>query len=258
MRFTPWAPAYVPRTRHLDANGRPRFTNRLILEPGPYLRQHAHNPVDWQPFGDAAFAEAVARGVPVFLSVGYSTCHWCHVMEHESFEDEEIAAYLNAHFVPVKLDREERPDVDAVYMDVLQAMNGGGGGWPMSVFLTPDGAPLFAGTYFPPRDGARGQRPGFLTILQALERQWRDPRFAAQGHALLAELSRRSAVCRPGTRCPASRSWRRAPPLTAARSTPTGAGSATPPSSPGRRCWTTCCARPGATPRSPARSPSRS
>jgi uncharacterized protein YyaL (SSP411 family) len=93
-------PAYVPRTRHLDANGRPRFTNRLILEPGPYLRQHAHNPVDWQPFGDAAFAEAVARGVPVFLSGGYSTCHWCHVMEHESFEDEEIAAYLNAHFVP--------------------------------------------------------------------------------------------------------------------------------------------------------------
>ncbi len=187
-------PAYVPRTRHLDPDGRPRFTNRLILEPGPYLRQHAHNPVDWRPYGDAAFAEAVARGVPVFLSVGYSTCHWCHVMEHESFEDEEIAGYLNAHFVPVKLDREERPDVDAVYMEVLQAMNGGGGGWPMSVFLTPDGAPLFAGTYFPPRDGARGHRPGFLSLMRAIERQWRDPRFAAQGHALLAELSRRSAL----------------------------------------------------------------
>jgi uncharacterized protein YyaL (SSP411 family) len=124
----------------------------------------------------------------------------------------------------VKLDREERPDVDAVYMEVLQAMNGGGGGWPMSVFLTPDGAPLFAGTYFPPRDGARGQRPGFLTILQALERQWRDPRFAERRGTRCSHGSPGVRLCRPGTRCPASRSWRRAPPLTAARFDPDWGG----------------------------------
>ncbi len=119
-------PSYAPRTHHL-VGGRPRFTNRLVLETSPYLLQHAHNPVSWWPWGEAAFEEARRRRVPVFLSIGYSTCHWCHVMERESFEDEEIAAYLNAHYVPIKVDREERPDVDAVYMTAVQALTGGGG-----------------------------------------------------------------------------------------------------------------------------------
>ena len=192
---------YTPRTVHRDPDGHPRFTNRLLLESSPYLRQHAHNPVDWRPYGPEAFAEAVERDVPVFLSVGYSTCHWCHVMEHESFEDLEIAAFMNAHFVTVKLDREERPDVDACYMEILQALNGGGGGWPMSVFLTPDASPLYAGTYFPPRNDERSHRPGFLSILTAIARHWREPRFAEQGRALLAELSAH-AVSKAGRTLP--------------------------------------------------------
>ena len=122
--------------------------NRLGSETSPYLRQHADNPVDWYPWGDEAFAKARAENRPVFLSVGYSACHWCHVMAHESFEDDTTADELNARFVSVKVDREERPDVDAVYMEAVQAMTGRGG-WPMTVFLTPDGRPFFGGTYFP-------------------------------------------------------------------------------------------------------------
>jgi uncharacterized protein YyaL (SSP411 family) len=144
-----------------------KYTNRLALEASPYLKQHAHNPVNWYPWSDEAFEDARRLRRPVFLSVGYSTCHWCHVMEHESFEDEEIAAYLNEHYVSIKVDREERPDVDAVYMSAVQQLTGSGG-WPMSVFLTPDRQPFFGGTYFPPRDGARGARMGFLTLLHAL------------------------------------------------------------------------------------------
>jgi uncharacterized protein YyaL (SSP411 family) len=157
------------RTRHLDKGGGPRFVNRLALESSPYLLQHAHNPVDWRPWGDEAFAEARARDVPVFLSVGYSTCHWCHVMEEESFEDTEIAEVLNRLFVPVKVDREERPDVDSVYMQAVQLLTQQGG-WPMSVFLTPERKPFYGGTYFPPRDGVRGARVGFLTLLHELHR----------------------------------------------------------------------------------------
>ncbi len=157
---------YVPRTRHL-VGGAAKYTNRLILESSPYLLQHAHNPVDWHPFGDEAFKEAERRGVPVFLSVGYSTCHWCHVMEEESFEDDEIAAFMNRHYVCIKVDREDRPDVDAVYMSAVQALTGSGG-WPMSVWLTPAREPFFGGTYFPPRDGVRGARQGFLTVLEKL------------------------------------------------------------------------------------------
>ena len=134
-----------------------RKPNRLAGEKSPYLLQHAHNPVDWHPWGTEAFEKARTEGKPVFLSIGYSTCHWCHVMERESFEDEEIAAFLNAHFVSIKVDREERPDVDAVYMDFVQASTGGGG-WPMSVFLTPEAKPFFGGTYFPPRDDPRRGR----------------------------------------------------------------------------------------------------
>src|SRR5436305_11595755 len=120
--------------------------NRLAHEKSPYLLQHAHNPVDWHPWGDEAFEKARAEDKPIFLSVGYSTCHWCHVMERESFEDETVAKFLNEHYVAIKVDREERPDVDHVYMTALQATSGGGG-WPMSVFLASDLKPFFAGTY---------------------------------------------------------------------------------------------------------------
>jgi uncharacterized protein YyaL (SSP411 family) len=159
-------PDYVPRTHHLVGRA-PKYTNRLILETSPYLLQHAHNPVDWRPWGDEAFAEAKRLHRPVFLSVGYSTCHWCHVMEGESFEDEEIARAMNERYVCIKVDREERPDVDAIYMSAVQALTQSGG-WPMSVWLTPEREPFFGGTYFPPRDGARGARHGFLTILREL------------------------------------------------------------------------------------------
>ena len=147
--------------------------NRLIGEKSPYLLQHAYNPVDWYPWGDAAFERARREDRLVFLSVGYATCHWCHVMAHESFEDAAVAAFLNANFVSIKLDREERPDVDRIYMAVVQAMSGSGG-WPMTVFLTPDRRPVFGGTYFPPR-GAYG-RPGFPDLLRRLAQMWRDRR----------------------------------------------------------------------------------
>jgi uncharacterized protein len=165
-----WAardPGYRPRTRHLNPDGTPRYTNRLFLESSPYLLQHAHNPVNWYPWGDEAFETARRLGRPVLLSIGYSTCHWCHVMEEESFEDEEIARFLNEGYVAIKVDREERPDVDAVYMAAVQMLTGGGG-WPMTVWLTPERRPLFGGTYFPARDGDRGAATGFLTLLRRL------------------------------------------------------------------------------------------
>jgi uncharacterized protein YyaL (SSP411 family) len=146
-----------------------RTANRLAREKSPYLLQHAHNPVDWHPWGDEAFARARAEDKPIFLSIGYATCHWCHVMERESFEDDSVAAQLNASFVPIKVDREERPDVDHVYMQAVMAMTGQGG-WPLSAFLTPDGRPFFGGTYFPPDD--RFGRPGFKRILGALAEAW--------------------------------------------------------------------------------------
>ena len=155
---------YRPRTHHLLAVDAPKYTNRLILESSPYLLQHAHNPVDWRAWGDEAFTEARRLGRPVFLSIGYATCHWCHVMEAESFEDEEIAAFMNGHYLCIKVDREERPDVDAIYMTAVQALTQSGG-WPMSVWLTPAREPFFGGTYFPPREGARGARHGFLELL---------------------------------------------------------------------------------------------
>jgi uncharacterized protein len=162
-------PAYRPRTHHLREDGGPKYTNRLLLETSPYLLQHAHNPVNWFPWGDEAFALAEELGRPVFLSVGYSTCHWCHVMEEESFEDAEIAAWLNDNYVCIKVDREERPDVDAIYMAAVQAMSGGSGGWPMSVWLTANRKPYYGGTYFPARDGDRGSGIGFFTIVQRLK-----------------------------------------------------------------------------------------
>jgi uncharacterized protein len=180
------------RTHHLRPDGRPQWTNRLALESSPYLLQHAHNPVDWRPWGDEAFAEARALDRPVFLSIGYATCHWCHVMEEESFESEEIARTLNERFVPIKVDREERPDVDAIYMQAVQMLTQHGG-WPMSVFLTPEGKPFFAGTYFPAQDGQRGARFGFATILKELDRLWREERpRAAQSAEQIAEAVRQS------------------------------------------------------------------
>src|SRR5688572_8997101 len=144
-------------------------TNRLSTEKSPYLLQHAHNPVDWFPWGPEAFEKARTENRPIFLSIGYSTCHWCHVMERESFENESIAAILNRHFVAVKVDREERPDVDRIYMTFIQSTSGGGG-WPMSVFLTPDLKPFFGGTYFPPDN--RYGRPGFPYLLEQIANAW--------------------------------------------------------------------------------------
>ncbi|MFJ5529798.1 thioredoxin domain-containing protein [Streptomyces sp. NPDC093261] len=147
--------------------------NRLAHETSPYLLQHADNPVDWWPWSDEAFDEARKRNVPVLLSVGYSSCHWCHVMAHESFEDPETAAYLTEHFVSVKVDREERPDVDAVYMEAVQAATGQGG-WPMTVFLTPDAEPFYFGTYFPP--APRHGMPSFRQVLQGVHQAWAERR----------------------------------------------------------------------------------
>src|SRR5690349_3386499 len=151
----------------------PRHTNRLAGETSPYLLQHAHNPVDWYPWGPEAFARAKLLDRPVFLSIGYAACHWCHVMERESFEDEATAAGLNARFVAIKVDREERPDLDAIYMGAVQAMTGSGG-WPMSVFLTPDGRPFYGGTYFP--DTPRHGMPSFRQVLDGVWQAWTQDR----------------------------------------------------------------------------------
>ena len=162
-------------------------TNRLAQEKSPYLLQHAHNPVDWYPWGEEAFAKAAGENKPVFLSIGYSTCHWCHVMERESFENEGIAQILNRYFVSIKVDREERPDVDRVYMLFVQASTGSGG-WPMSVFLTPDKKPFFGGTYFPPDN--RFGRPGFGAVLENLARAWNEDRARIEqsGEQVIAQL----------------------------------------------------------------------
>jgi uncharacterized protein YyaL (SSP411 family) len=178
----------------------PRHTNRLAGETSPYLLQHAHNPVDWFPWGPDALTRARLLDRPIFLSIGYAACHWCHVMERESFEDEATAAFLNARFIAIKVDREERPDLDQIYMSAVQAMTGGGG-WPMSVFLTPDGRPFYGGTYFPkvPTHGL----PSFRQLLEGIDRAWRDQRSdleqsAAQLVAQLASQARNAAGPAPG------------------------------------------------------------
>ena len=147
-----------------------KFTNRLVHEKSPYLLQHAHNPVEWFPWGEEAFRKAFEEDKPVFLSIGYSTCHWCHVMEHESFEDEEIAQLMNDTFVSIKVDREERPDIDNIYMTVCQMMTGGGG-WPLSVVMTPDKKPFFSGTYFPKED--KYGRVGFKNLIKQIDDVWK-------------------------------------------------------------------------------------
>ena len=178
--------------------------NRLVRESSPYLRQHANNPVDWFPWGDEAFEKARREDRPVFLSIGYSSCHWCHVMERESFEDEKIARFLNEHWVSIKVDREERPDVDDVYMTAVQLMSGRGG-WPLSAFLLPDKRPFFAGTYFPPDD--RHGRPGFLTVLKRLEAAWREQRRELESGAaeIAGEVASATGVGASGTPEPLSR-----------------------------------------------------
>ncbi|MFD8405816.1 thioredoxin domain-containing protein [Streptomyces anulatus] len=169
------------------------MANRLAQTTSPYLLQHADNPVDWWPWSPEAFEEARKRDVPVLLSVGYASCHWCHVMAHESFEDDTVAAYLNAHFVPVKVDREERPDVDAVYMEAVQAATGHGG-WPMTVFLTADAEPFYFGTYFPPE--ARHGSPSFQQVLEGVVAAWTDRRdeVAEVAGRIVADLAGRSLV----------------------------------------------------------------
>ena len=167
---------YEPRTEHFLDDGSPVYVNRLVTAASPYLLQHAHNPVDWYPWGEEAFAAAAERDVPVFLSIGYATCHWCHVMERESFENEEIAAYMNKHFVSIKVDREQHPDIDAMYMTAVQMMTGGGG-WPMSSFLDTQGRPFFGGTYFPP--------DRFMDLLDRVSYAW-----ATQHQQLLSDAGK--------------------------------------------------------------------
>ncbi len=189
-------PAASPNNdRGRDADPQARGPNRLIHETSPYLRQHAYNPVDWYPWGEEALEKARREDKPIFLSIGYSACHWCHVMERESFEDEETARILNEHFVNIKVDREERPDLDAIYMEALQAMTGTGG-WPMSVFLTPEGYPFYGGTYFPPTP--RYGMPSFKQVLLAIAEAWRTrrPDLLEQGQKL-AEYIARSGQLQP-------------------------------------------------------------
>ncbi len=174
-----------------------KYTNRLAKEKSPYLLQHAHNPVDWYPWGKEAFEKAKKEDKPIFLSIGYSTCHWCHVMEHESFEDEEVAKILNEKFVAIKVDREERPDVDQIYMAAVQAMTSHGG-WPLSAWLTPDLKPFMGGTYFPKED--RFGRPGFKTILTRIDELWKTKKaeLVESGDQVAAHLKKMSEAEEPG------------------------------------------------------------
>ena len=184
-------PAAKPTTSVSEKTVHHAHTNRLAREKSPYLLQHQHNPVDWYPWGEEAFKKARAENKPIFLSIGYSTCHWCHVMERESFENEAVAKYLNENFVSIKVDREERPDVDKIYMTAVQAMTRRGG-WPLTAFLTPDRKPFFGGTYFPPE--SRGGLPSFTDLLQRITQLWTTRRSdidesAEQLHKQISELN---------------------------------------------------------------------
>ncbi len=248
-----------------DPPGDEKPANRLARETSPYLLLHAHNPVDWYPWGPEAFAKAKAENKPIFLSVGYSSCYWCHVMERESFEDPEIARFLNEHFVCIKVDREERPDVDQIYMTALQAIGPGGGGWPMSMFLTPDGRPFFGGTYFPPRD--RDGSTGFLGLVTAVSKAWTadraeieksaDTLTAAVRERLRADKGRQGMplsrdVGRPGAR----RAGRAVRPRSTAGSATTR-GTPAVPSSPSRPTWSSSSIRTSGTRRDESPNPWR-
>jgi len=211
----------LPLPQEPDHSGR---ANHLVHETSPYLLQHAYNPVDWYPWGDEAIELAKKEDRPIFLSIGYSACHWCHVMERESFEDEEIAEFLNANYICIKVDREERPDLDDLYMTAVQRMTGSGG-WPMSVFLTPELKPFFGGTYFPPRE--KFGRPGFLDILLNIRNAWRSRRDEIEtsanqlGEMLALKLppapSRHGLPARPA---PRRATWRSGPARRSARLDP--------------------------------------
>jgi uncharacterized protein YyaL (SSP411 family) len=187
-----------------------KYTNKLISETSPYLLMHAHNPVNWYAWGDEALHLAKKENKIIFLSIGYSSCHWCHVMERESFLDEEIAKFLNDRFICIKVDREERPDVDEIYMEALRVVNPRvGGGWPLSMFLTPDAEPFFGGTYIPARDGDRGMKMGFLSVIEQVDRIWKsdESRIRKDG-AVATDITRRRLT---GTKLPADaepqRNW---------------------------------------------------
>ncbi|MBO0725272.1 MAG: thioredoxin domain-containing protein, partial [Blastocatellia bacterium] len=182
--------------KHFDENGAPKYTNRLIHESSPYLSHHSHNPVDWYPWGEEAFARARREDKPILLSIGYAACHWCHVQLSESFENEAIAQLMNDNFINIKVDREERPDLDAIYMNAVQMMTGSGG-WPMTVFLTPDGKPFYGGTYFPPVD--RYGMPGFPRVLISVAEAYRAQREEIENSAegMLGELKRLDRVVAP-------------------------------------------------------------
>ncbi len=157
-----------------------KFTNHLVNETSPYLLQHAHNPVDWYPWGEESLQLAKKDNKPILVSIGYSACHWCHVMERESFEDEKTASLMNEHFINIKIDREERPDLDHIYMDAVQAMSGGGG-WPLNVFLTPEGKPFYGGTYFPPKQAFN--RPSWTEILLSVSKAFSERRHEIDAQA---------------------------------------------------------------------------
>ncbi len=187
IAFTSKGSAYKPRTQHFNQDGSPVYINRLILEDSPYLLQHAHNPVNWFPWGSEAFNLAKIEDKPIFISIGYSTCHWCHVMEHESFEDEPIAKYLNEHFISIKVDRENHPDVDATYMTAVTLINGQGG-WPMSNFTTTEGKPFFAGAYYNPSQ--------FFQILKLLHEAWvsKRPDICLQADKITADIIKHTSA----------------------------------------------------------------
>src|SRR6187397_143989 len=176
---------------------RRRRTNRLAHETSPYLLQHAENPVDWYPWGPEALEAARRHDRPILVSIGYAACHWCHVMERESFENEETARLMNEHFINIKIDREERPDLDHIYMDAIQAMTGSGG-WPLNVFLTPDAKPFFGGTYFPPVKAFN--RSSWTEILHAIALAWKERReeIEAQAETLTEHLKNSNSLAQAG------------------------------------------------------------
>ena len=208
-------------------------SNRLLHETSAYLQQHAHNPVDWYPWGPEALARAAAEDKPILLSVGYSACHWCHVMAHESFEDPETAALMNELFVNIKVDREERPDIDAIYMEAVQTLTQHGG-WPMTVFLTPQGKPFYGGTYFPPTP--RYGMPSFPQLLTAITDAWRNRRreLEAAGERLTDILGRSASLIAPASGADPRRSSTRRDGSCCAITTMPRAVSAARPSSPSR------------------------
>ncbi len=199
--FAACALAASPEEAPVETSERPVHLNHLIQETSPYLLQHAHNPVEWYPWGEEALAKAKAEDKPIFLSIGYSACHWCHVMAHESFESEGIAAIMNEHFVNVKVDREERPDLDEIYMAATVAMSGSGG-WPMSVWLTPDLKPFYCGTYFPPED--RFGRPGFPRVLEGIAIAWNTRRedVLKNAEGLTAHITQQMTATGPAPQAP--------------------------------------------------------